>query len=126
MNSCCILLPLDATCQLCPTPGLLHMHHLAVGASQIKLSYSVHRDLNVKANNERGWDWTGSNLLQTPPAPQPHPHNGGYSGPPTPVNPLACTPEDAPTGRQPALAHAALISGLPSDATASISVFLKK
>jgi hypothetical protein len=64
---------------------------------QIKLSYSVHRDLNVKANNERGWDWTGSNLLQTPPAPALH--NGYSSGPATPVNPLACTPEDAPTGR---------------------------
>ena len=64
---------------------------------QIKLSYSVHRDLNVKANNERGWDWTGSNLLQTPSAPALH--NGYGSGPATPVNPLACTPEDAPTGR---------------------------
>ena len=64
---------------------------------QIKLSYSVHRDLNVKANNERGWDWTGSNLLQTPSAPAMH--NGYGSGPATPVNPLACTPEDAPTGQ---------------------------
>jgi hypothetical protein len=70
---------------------------MLIAVLQIKLSYSVHRDLNVKANNERGWDWTGSNLLQTPATPAMH--NGYGSGPATPVNPLACTPEDAPTGR---------------------------
>ena len=55
----------------------------------------MHRDLNVKANNERGWDWTGANLLQTPPTQQ---SQNGYHTPPQ-TNPLAVAPEDAPTGQ---------------------------
>ena len=43
---------------------------------QLKISFSHHRDLNVKANNDRSWDYTGGVLVQQPapvPAPVPEP-----------------------------------------------------
>lgn len=58
------------------------------GYNRIKLTYSIHKDLNVRVNNERGWDYTGANL---------QPQAGGANTPGG-VNGLAVGPEDAPTG----------------------------
>lgn len=38
-----------------------------VPVMQLKITYSVHRDLNVKGNNERGWDYTVGHLGYAPP-----------------------------------------------------------
>lgn len=61
------------------------------GYNRIKLTYSIHKDLNVRVNNERGWDYTGANL---------QPQAGGGGGTPGGVNGLAVGPEDAPTGSE--------------------------
>ena len=66
---------------------------LVSSCAQLKMSYSVHRDLNVRANNERGWDWTGSNLAQQVPPTNGFDTPGGPNG-------LQCAPENAPSGRQ--------------------------
>lgn len=72
------------------------------GAVQIKLSFSVHRNLNVRVNNDRGWDYTGANTQQ------PDVANGAPGGAPPVgaaggINGLAVGPEDAPTGAPPPL-----------------------
>ncbi len=58
----------------------------------------MHRNLNVRVNNDRGWDYTGNNL-------QPDAANGAAAGAGAPpvsaaggINGLAVGPEDAPTG----------------------------
>ncbi len=63
---------------------------------QIKLSYSVHRNLNVRVNNERGWDYTGANTPAdvgdgAPGGAPPVASAGGING-------LAVGLEDAPSG----------------------------
>jgi hypothetical protein len=49
----------------------------------LKISYSVHRDLNVRANNERSWDYTaGAGAGPTPAAPAANGAAGdAYSAP---------------------------------------------
>jgi len=58
---------------------------------QLKIAYSVHRDLNVKANNDKSWDYGGG----TPGAAAgPGPPTNGYN--PSAGGSLAA--DDPPTG----------------------------
>eukprot|EP00884_Botryococcus_braunii_P007834 jgi/Botrbrau1/17051/Bobra.0258s0001.3 len=50
------------------------------GYNRLKISYSVHRDLNVKGNNERSWDFTNSSNLTYHPPPLMPPSYGVGNG----------------------------------------------
>ena len=62
-----------------------------VAVLQLKIAYSVHRDLNVKANNDKSWDYGGA----TPGAVAgPGPPTNGYN--PSAGGSLAA--DEPPTG----------------------------
>ncbi len=72
-------------------PLLLTWSQLRATVLQLKIAYSVHRDLNVKANNDKSWDYGGG----TPGAAAgPGPPTNGYN--PSAGGSLAA--DEPPTG----------------------------
>lgn len=47
------------------------------GFNRLKIAYSVHRDLNVKANNDKSWDYMGATPGGGGPGPMPGPQSAG-------------------------------------------------
>ncbi len=60
---------------------------------QLKIAYSVHRDLNVKANNDKSWDYGGGGAVPGAAA-GPGPPTNGYN--PSATASLAA--DEPPTG----------------------------
>ena len=53
---------------------------VAVLLLQLKIAYSVHRDLNVKANNDKSWDYTGGSSGGGTSGAAAGPSANGYGG----------------------------------------------